>query len=159
MSKRTLLILLAALFASLLGTFVWQQNAQAASVSEVSIEHTPCYGSCPVYKLTLGRDGTATFVGVAHVSKVGTYTAKFGGFDRLAQAIVQRRFYHLSAKYTASVTDLPHTITTVVSGGKRKIVDNYADTGPQSLWEIQAMIDGVAAELQWEKVSAKRHDP
>ena len=163
MSKRTLLIVLAALFAVLLGAFV-KQTAHAAStskvssISEVSIQHTPCYGPCPVYTLTLKSDGTATFVGVAHVTKIGTYTAQFGGFDRLGQAITARRFQELNTRYTSLATDLSHTITTVVLDGKRKAVDNYGDTGPQALWEIQAMIDGVSAELTWKKVSTKRHD-
>ena len=136
-----------------MGAFLWQQNVQAKSISEISIEHTRCYGTCPVYKLTLRSDGTATFVGVAYVDKVGTYTAEFGGIDRLAQSIVQHRFQHFSTRYTSSITDMPHTITTVVSGGRRKTVDDYADTGPQALWEVETMIDGVVAQAQWKKVS------
>ena len=153
MSKRTLLMLTAVLFICLMAAFLWQQNVQAASISEVSIEHTACYGACPVYKLTLKSDGTATFVGTDHVDKVGTYTARFGGFNRLAQAIAQHRFRHFSANYTNSVTDMPHTITTVVSGGRRKTVDDYAHTGPQALWEVEVLIDGVVAEAQWKKAS------
>ena len=113
MSKRLLMIVLAALFSVLLGAFVWQQNIQAASISEISIQHTPCYGPYPVYKLTLGRDGTAAFAGVAHVDKIGTCTAKFGGFDRLTRATVRCRFWHLNEKYTASVTDMSHTTPAV----------------------------------------------
>ena len=159
MSKRTLLIVLAILFVCLIEVFARQQNVQAASlseptISEISIEHTPCHGTCPVYKLTLRSDGTVTFIGVAHVGKVGTYIARFGRFNRLAQAIAERRFQHFSARYTSPVTDMPHTVTTVVSEGKRKSVDDYAHTGPQALWEIETLIDGVVAEAEWKKVSS-----
>ncbi len=129
-------------------------QAQAA-ISEVTILHTGCFGTCPVYELTLRRDGTATYVGSNHVAKVGTYTASIGAarFDHLARAITLHGFNRFKPNYTISITDQSHVITTVVQGGHRKTVDNYADTGPQPLWEIQFIIDGVVAEAQWKKVS------
>ncbi len=131
----------------------------AATITEITVEHTGCFGTCPVYKVILRQSGTATFIGTRYVTKLGTYTAFFGGFDHLARAIAARQFAGFKPVYTRPVTDSPSVETGLVAGGKRKIVVNYADTGPQALWEIQAMIDGAAAELEWKKVSAKRHDP
>lgn len=166
MSKRTRLLLLAALLTALFGALAVPQavhaqaHAQAAApITEITVEHTGCFGTCPVYKVILRQDGTATFIGTNYVTKIGTYTAYFGGFAHLARAIRARNFDQFKSLYTRPVTDNPSVETGVVAGRRRKIVVNYADTGPQALWEIQAMIDGTAAELSWKKVSSKRHDP
>ena len=134
--------------------FAWQRDVQAKnSITEVSIERTACYGPCPVYKVTLRREGTATFVGSSHVDRIGTYKANFGGFDRLAQAIERRDYRHFKDHYTAPVTDLPHTITTVVQAGRHKTVDDYVN-GPQGLWEIETLIDGAVAQAHWRKINS-----
>ncbi len=127
------------------------QNA----ITEVRVEHTPCYGACPVYTLILRRDGTATFIGVRNVEKIGTYTTNFSDFSQLTQAIEQRGFSRFKPRYAIPATDLPHTITTVIQSKGQKTVDRYGNTGPQSLWEIEAMIDGAVAEAHWKKVSSQ----
>ena len=100
-----------------------QPSAEARNaITEVSVEHTPCYGPCPVYKLTLRHDGTAIFVGFSNVSKIGTYTATVGGFNQLAQALRRHNFQRFQPDYTSGITDLSYTITTVVQGGHRKTV-------------------------------------
>ena len=155
MSKWARLIAVFLLAAAVVWAFAWQRNVQAQSViTEVSILHTGCFGTCPAYEVILRRNGTATFIGSNHVSKIGTYQAQLSGFDRLTRAIEQRGFQQFKSQYTVSLTDMPHTIITVVQGSRRKTVDNYADTGPQRLWEIQTLIDGTVAEAHWKKISS-----
>ncbi len=132
-----------------------QPSAEARNaITEVSVEHTPCYGPCPVYKLTLRHDGTAIFVGFSNVSKIGTYTATVGGFNQLAQALRRHNFQRFQPDYTSGITDLSYTITTVVQGGHRKTVKSDMVGEPQTLREIQTLIDGTAAEAQWKKVGS-----
>lgn len=140
--------------AGLIWAFAWQQSAQAQNaISEVSVEHTGCYGTCPVYKVTLRRDGSATFIGSRYVEKIGTYKAQFGGFDHLTKALEQRDYWRFKSRYAYPITDQSTTITTVVQSGRRKTVEDYADAGPQKLWEIETLIDGAVAEVHWKKVN------
>jgi hypothetical protein len=135
--------------------FAKQPNAEAQSaITEVGVEHTGCYGPCPVYKLTIRSNGTATFVGFSNVSKIGTYTAYVGSFNRLVQAIKHRGFQRFQPDYTSGVTDLPHAVTTVVQGDHRKTVVTDIVGEPQALWEIQTLIDGAVAEAHWKKVGS-----
>lgn len=146
-------LLLAGLAGVLAGPHSRARGAtDSAAITEVSVEHTACYGPCPVYKVTLRRDGTATFVGTANVDNLGTYEAQPNTFAPLARAIERRGFGRFGATYTSLATDLSHTITTVVQGGRRKTVDNYGGAGPQELWEIQTLIDGAVAQARWRKV-------
>jgi hypothetical protein len=124
-------------------------------ITEITLERTACFGTCPMYKLTLMRDGTATYTGRRFVERVGTYKGKFYGFERLAQLVEARGYFNLRDDYSAPITDMPSTVTSVVRAGQRKTVNNYADTGPVELWGIEKAIDGMVANIKWEKVSDK----
>ena len=124
-------------------------------ITEITLERTACFGYCPMYKVTLKRDGTATYVGRENVERKGTYRGKFYGFERLAQLVEARGYFNLKDNYSAQVTDLPSTITSVVRSGRRKTITNYGDMGPVELWGIEQAIDGLVANTKWEKVSDK----
>ena len=124
-------------------------------ISEITLERTACFGSCPMYKVTLRRDGTATYVGREYVERKGTYKGQVYGFQRLAQLIESRGYFNFKDNYTRPITDLPSTITSVVRAGSRKTIKNYGDSGPVELWGIEAAIDGIVANTKWEKVEDK----
>lgn len=129
-----------------------------APVTEVSIERVAFFRPAPIYQALFRRNGTATYIGESGVDKIGTFTAQISGFDRLAQAVQQRGFQNLKDEYdpTPNATDLPATITSVVSGGHRKTVSNHAEAGPQALEEIQTLIDQKVAAAHWKKVSSTK---
>lgn len=122
-------------------------------ITEITLERTACYGFCPIYKVILKSDGTATYIGVKFVERTGTYKAYISGFENLAKIIEARRYFSLRDRYTEPVTDLPSAITSVVRNGKRKTVENYGNFGPLELWEVETLIDGLIANARWEKVS------
>jgi len=59
----------------------------AARISEIALERTPCYGRCPSYTLTLRNDGLVEFTGYEHVSPLGRHVAM----------IAPRRFTDIAA--------------------------------------------------------------
>lgn len=124
-----------------------------ATVTEITLERTACFGFCPIYKVILRSDGTATYIGVNFVERQGTYKGYISGFEHLAKIIEARRYFSFSNNYTRPITDLPTAITSVVRNGKRKTVQNYANSGPIELWEIETLIDGLVANVSWEKVN------
>lgn len=68
-------------------------------------------------------------------------------------------FAGLHDDYSTRTTDQETVITTVLQGGRRKIVANYGDAGPQNLWEVQTLIDGAVAQAHWSKVSDSKTYP
>lgn len=164
MKKRRVLIVLAmwlAAVAVLAALVVRRERDEAAAraITEISVEHTPCFGPCPVYKVILRRDGTATWIGQKNTDKIGTYTADIYGFDRLARAVQSRGFFRLRSHYDANFTDAASVITTVVQNGRRKDVSNYGGAGPQELWEIETLVDGMLDGAQWHKVNGNTAYP
>jgi hypothetical protein len=112
-------------------------------ITEVTLERTACFGTCPAYKVTLRSDGTIIYEGREFVEMKGTYKGEVYAFDRLARFILAQGFFNLKDDYSINATDLPSAITSVVRGGKRKKVLDYGGAGPLELWGIEMAIDGV----------------
>lgn len=83
------------------------------------LERTACSGSCPVYTLTLHRDGRVHFVGVKDVALVGEKDCRieavfaqhlFGQFDR-------SDFGKLGARYPTEVEEFPGLVLTLTRAG------------------------------------------
>jgi hypothetical protein len=127
--------------------------ADGAEITEISLERTPCYGSCPVDQVILRSDGTAAYIGTRFVQKAGRYSGTFhrGDFFRLAKLLESQGFFDLQERYAIEATDLPSIITSATRGGAAKKVVNYGDAGPVILWGVERAIRGVAADIEWKK--------
>ena len=60
-----------------------------SGITKISLERTACYGTCPVYKLTVYRSGRVEFQGTDHVRQKGSRRGKIssGDFDKLVKKI------------------------------------------------------------------------
>ena len=123
------------------------------SITEISLEHTGCFGSCPQYKVTLRKDGTATYIARDFASKPkGTFQGKFEyGFERLAELIYRQGFFNLKNRYDAPFTDLDTAIITVIKDGNPKAVINYGGVAPVEFWGIETAIDSLVDDVKWNK--------
>jgi len=120
----------------------------------ISLERTPCFGSCPVYRVTLHRSGRAEFEAKAFLPKIGAFTGQVDlpTFARLCYALDNSRFNNFQEKYRANLTDDTACIITVSTGKSRKTVTDYGAIGPIQLWTIEELIDGVRERIVWKPV-------
>ena len=122
---------------------------------EITVERKGCLGPCPVYKLSLQKDGTSTYYGEKFVERIGQYSAKeFPGvdFDRLSRAVSDLRFFDLRDEYGTGWIDSERVIVTVTRPSESKTVKSfYFANAPFELWAVVTLADGVAANLQWVK--------
>jgi len=127
---------------------------QTHGISELGIERTPCFGSCPVYTCTIRSNGVATYDGVAHVDKIGRWEANIDAFHfhHLANFILETGYSQMDDTFTSSVTDGDTVYTTFVLNGRRKVFRNYASSDPSKLWVFQRLIDDLAAGAKWKRV-------
>src|SRR3954469_345953 len=85
----------------------------AGSALTVSLERTACYGRCPIYKVTVLRDGTVEWQGEQFVKTRGKATAKLSPatMAQLAEAFKAADFFALHDKYdNREMTDQPSAI-------------------------------------------------
>ncbi len=140
--SRSLLLVFLVLFAcgsSKKGTEIKEINKELI----ISLERTPCYGTCPIYKIKIFSDGSAFYHGERFVEKIGNY--EFSVSKETLNYILKKAdeigFFELEDKYTANITDLPKTITFIKNGKhKKRVVDYYG--APKILKEFESLVDG-----------------
>src|ERR1700730_2925658 len=126
-------------------------NGRAESpVAKISLERTACFGTCPVYTLTVYSDGKVEYEGKEHVKEKGARSSKIDEklFLRLLEKADEIGFFKLNDRYEGRVTDLPTRITTVTKGDVSKTVRNYYG-GPKGLHDFEQLIDHVTNSAQW----------
>lgn len=134
----------------------------AEGISEITLERERCYGGCPVYKVILRRDGSATYIGKENVPRIGEYKSQVSPYQplgaefiQLAQLIASQGFLKMNDRYTLLIKDADTVITSIVHNGKRKTIVNYGNQAPIELYGIERAIDGVAAQIKWEDEKQK----
>ena len=124
----------------------------------VTMERTPCFGTCPVYQLTIRGDGSVAYQGEMFVAVEGAQTAAISAeqIQALVTAIEAADFFSLADDYSAPATDLPSTIISVTFNGQSKQVNHYGvcgladiDAAPKGLCDLEKTIDDVTDAAQW----------
>ena len=121
-----------------------------AQTNKISLERTACFGTCPVYKLTVYSDGKVEYEGKEYVKEKGPRTSRISekNFLRLMKKVEGIGFFRLNDRYEGRITDLPTRITTVTKGDVSKTVRNYYG-GPKGLHDLEQLIDEVTNSAQW----------
>ena len=130
-------------------------------ITEIGIERSGCYGTCPIYTFIAKSDGTVRYKGVKYVERQGEFsgTIPVWYFHELARFIRDAHYMELEDGYTRMVTDNPTTYTTVVMNGKRKTISNYANAGPTKLWAIEQLVDDLMGKAEWKSGLPKAPEP
>ncbi len=121
----------------------------------LTFQRTACFGQCPVYKLTIARDGNMTYEGIRNVKRMGLYTAMLNPDEQkeLIARMNNSKFFSLQESYPAKkemITDLPNAITTYSWSGRSHTVTNNHEA-PQELLQVEAYIDAMIEDRQWVK--------
>jgi hypothetical protein len=127
-------------------------------ITEIGIERTPCFGSCPVYSCIVSNDGTIRYQGKAHVEKLGTWEGKVDpdDFHALANYIARSNYINMAETFTSGRYDSESVYTTFVLRERRKVIRDYGRSGPPELWALENLIDGVIAGAVWRQPGAKQ---
>ena len=125
----------------------------------ISLERGPCYGTCPVYRVTIYGDGTVRYDGTNHVRVTGSQAAVIAPerVKALIDEIERSGFFNLRDDYTeVSVTDAPSAVLYAAVNGRKKQVRHYLGDfkAPGVLETIESRIDETAGVQRWTAVAA-----
>lgn len=118
------------------------------------IQRTPCFGKCPIYTLTVFKDGRVEYFGKKFTPRVGRYEATISTAiiaDLMTKANEFGFFTFNNIYDKEAITDLPSTITSVRNDEGLKTVVNRFD-GPQELRNFEQYFDNLFKELDWKSV-------
>jgi hypothetical protein len=126
-----------------------------------SLERTGCFGTCPIYKVTVFRDGAVEYAGEEFVKLTGKATAHLNSdvIDQL-DALFQHGYLDLEDTYTDErMTDMPSANTSYTPvGGKPKAIKHYLgdNTAPASLTDVEDGVDRLVHIERWIGTEAER---
>lgn len=135
-------------------------SPEASPADRISLERGPCFGTCPVYRVTLDRAGTVTFEGRRFVADTGVSlgSASPGAVDSLFTELAAAGYFDFAERYVAGepgceryATDLPTVVTEVAAGGRIRRIehDHGCAEAPAALSKLEGTIDEVAGVGRW----------
>lgn len=136
--------------------------------SKIEYEATPCFGFCPVFKMTINPDRTAIFE-AEHFNfndkpskdefsrpREGTFkgTIKEGDYHKLISLLNGLDIKNLQEKYgRKDITDLPTSYLRInFNDGTSKNVEDYGKRGNEKLAEVYHFFEDLRKNQQWTKI-------
>lgn len=134
--------------------------SDSAQSPVVTLERSPCFGTCPVYRLSIWKDGTVRFLGKANVAHSGSATASIPAakVESLVAELEAGGYLNFEERYLRDepacglyATDSPTVVTSLNLDGRAKSVrHDYGCSGaPPELARLEKRIDEVAGTARW----------
>jgi hypothetical protein len=126
------------------------------ATSMIKLSKGACYGTCPIYDLSIYGNGKAVYIGKRFTDLEGEYyrvlttTATNALFDRFVEA----DFWSYEDHYTSDIADLPSTWITFEHDDQSKMVLAYYNV-PESLLNLIREVESVIESYEWEKGSGQ----
>jgi len=126
----------------------------------ITLERTPCFGGCPVYRLAVTSDGVVRYEGKAQVQKLGQASSRISPdtVQALLSELERAGYFSFASRYAAAepvcgryAADSPSVITSISSEGRTKRVEHDYGCGaaPGALVVLERRIDEVLGSAQW----------
>jgi len=125
----------------------------------VTLQRGACFGTCPIYRVSIASDGTVSYDGQRFVRVTGHRTRKISQkkVRQLYHAFMRADFFALNDAYVARVTDLPTYKLSLIAKGRRKTVRDYGGHRigmPRSVTDLERLVDETAGTKAWVKRKA-----
>lgn len=135
-------------------------GAPAVRFTTITFERTPCFGTCPVYKVSVSGDGTVRFDGTRNVDSTGTFAGRIsaGQVAALNRAFEEAQYFTFDPRYGLDEpncreygADASRIITSFAAPGRFMTVDH--DLGcakaPTRLAELYRKFDDIVGTARW----------
>lgn len=130
-------------------------NTPSYDISQLAItlQRGACFGTCPIYTVTLYGNGVVEFNGERFVQAIGRHTDTLAAQDiqRLVHAFHTSGFFAMENSYRNDrISDLPLTVVSFADGTTTKRIEDYYGA-PDALRALEQHIDSVLQTHRWVK--------
>ncbi|NUY79650.1 hypothetical protein HUK80_01985 [Flavobacterium sp. MAH-1] len=147
------------------GDFIeYNANPKSNKITKIEFETSGCFGTCPVYNLTLNRDSLSTFDArhynfnknreIAYEKQEGVFTTSINKmeFDKLEEILNYCDFENLSSEYSVMHTDdQTGNLKVIFNNGKVKTVHDYGMIGTNGLKILYEKLAELRFNQKWRK--------
>lgn len=122
-------------------------------IEEIGLERSRCYAGCPAYTFIIYSDGSFKYLGEYGVENIGEYTGNIslGQLNQVLNFINETDLFSFKDSYTSPYLDSATTYILLKQNGNLKIIENYANSGPATLWAIEQLIDSLLETSLWDE--------
>jgi len=147
------------------GDFIeYNENPKKNKISKIEFRTSGCFGSCPVYKLTLNRDSLSIFNAqyynfnkkdeVGYGKEEGVFSTKISKveFDKLEELLNYCDFENLNKEYYVMHTDdQTGYLKITFNNGKVKNMSDYGMIGTYGLKNLYQKLAELRFNQKWKK--------
>jgi len=137
--------------------------------TNITLDRSGCYGTCPIYRLTIEADGSVTFEGRDYVKTKGTAKGHISQeqlrqliseFEKIDYFSLRERYQDADDGCPSFATDMPSADTSIQMNSRKKSVSHYLgcwERGgdfkiyPAALYKLEEKIDEIVNSKQWIK--------
>jgi len=103
-----------------------------------------CFGTCPIYTLTIQNNGMAEDKGKRFTDRLGVHTKQLDkvALHRLSEALRKGNLWDLPDKFESRIPDLPSSTLTYMEGEKSKTIF-WREKSNDALMDIGKMIETI----------------
>lgn len=118
----------------------------------MELRTTGCYGTCPVFTISIYENRVVTLEAVEFLDLEGKFISRLSNntFDDLLIEFQNSSFFDFQEQYTGPVSDLPTKYITYREGGKTKTITDYYGA-PQELKYLEEKISQLIDQASWKK--------
>ena len=133
-----------------------ERGLQAVPFSRIELTRGPCYGPCPVYRVSIGRSGQVEYEGKANCARKGHHRGRLFfplDFARIAYLIERTDIPNLKREYAFPATDMDTVTIRIeyVSDAQEPLVfTDYGQVAPIELWALEVALDGLLHTTEWQ---------
>jgi hypothetical protein len=105
----------------------------------------PCYGRCPVFTLTIYKNGIASYKGERYTDRLGTYVKKLdkAALESIIGEFKRANMWQFRDTYRGRIPDMQSVSIMYAEGGKKKTVTGK-EIRPNAVKWLESQLDQIA---------------
>lgn len=121
----------------------------------IEMSKSPCYGRCPVFRLTVYDKGIVSYEGERNTPRLGLYAKRLDKvtYDNLLATFQQVNLWQFKDVYRGEYADAPTVSISYYEEGDNKTIIGK-DGRPTKVLELEALLDDIGNSQGWELIRA-----
>ena len=122
-------------------------------IDRIGLERSNCFSGCPAYTLIIERDGRFRYLGEMNVERLGERRGRIdrGSLNQVLRYIAAIDYLALDDTYLSPFLDNPASYTLVEWGGTTKVIENYSNSAPATVWALEKLIEDLLEVATWDE--------
>jgi Domain of unknown function (DUF6438) len=129
----------------------------------VYLEKGPCFGTCPMYSVSIYNTGYIVYEGKLNVERIGKYSAFVDSefINKIMAKADELNYWDLNEEYIDPyLTDFPTIKSELNSGTKQHKVTRYTTSPPENLIKLEDYIDSLLKSgIKWTLILDEQSGP